>query len=111
MAAKEDNCYDYLQPYMFEPKRNSEEENDSDRSWETCSSTSESNQPPSSPKQAAPTIRAHLEASEWCKCDNCQRQLLDVECVCCQELEKTKAMVKSGNVCKYLFLFTVNCSN
>ena len=92
MASESASDYDFLQPYQFEPRRKQEEQSD-ESDWETCSDSS-------SDAGAVKTIRVQLPASDWCKCKNCQPQMTDLECVCCQELEKSKAMSKSASVGK-----------
>jgi len=79
-----------LLPYMFEPER---PENDSD--WETCSS-SISNR--SGVEEG--DSRVHLNAEEWCSCENCQRKTTDIECVCCRELTESKSILEKKNLSK-----------
>ena len=55
--------------------------------------------------------RNELEAETWCKCRDCQRKYLAVECVCCKEITESKEIIedkklgKMANVFIYMFLF------
>ena len=74
-------------------ERNKESDSEESCDWETCSESS-------SDAGEVKTIRVQLPASDWCLSKNYQPQMTDLECVCCQELEKSKAMSKSASVGK-----------
>ena len=86
-----------IKPYQFEPLRGSVSEDDG---WTDCDSDD------SEEEEADHMLeRTDLEAEVWCKCDNCQRKMVSIECICCTELDETKFLLEKDGLSKTLILY------
>ena len=83
-----------VSPYQFQPSRDSHSESDDDSAeYQTEEEFDVENK----------CERKDMEAQEWCKCGNCQKQFMTIECVCCQEIDETNLILKKAGIGMYAY--------
>ncbi|XP_057309003.1 uncharacterized protein LOC130647235 [Hydractinia symbiolongicarpus] len=73
----ESECSNVVLGFQFEPKRRGDL---SDSSWVTYDSDSDGE---------IAELRINLDATSWCKCNNCRQMSTETECFCCHKLESS----------------------